>query len=31
VARRILAEDHFGLEKIKQRIVEHLAVWRLAP
>ena len=30
-ARRILDEDHFGLEKIKQRIVEHLAVRRLAP
>ncbi|MFN3286758.1 MAG: endopeptidase La, partial [bacterium] len=30
-ARRILDEDHFGLEKIKQRIIEHLAVRRLAP
>ena len=25
-ARRILEEDHFGLEKIKQRIIEYLAV-----
>ena len=30
-ARRILDEDHFGLDKIKQRIVEYLAVRRLAP
>ena len=30
-ARLILDEDHFGLEKIKQRIIEHLAVRRLAP
>jgi ATP-dependent Lon protease len=30
-ARRILDEDHFGLEKIKRRIVEHLAVRKLAP
>jgi ATP-dependent Lon protease len=30
-ARRILDEDHFGLEKIKQRIVEYLAVRKLAP
>lgn len=30
-ARRILDEDHFGLEKIKQRIVEFLAVRKLAP
>ncbi len=30
-ARRILEEDHFGLEKIKQRIVEYLAVRKLAP
>jgi ATP-dependent Lon protease len=28
-ARRILDEDHFDLEKVKQRIVEHLAVSRL--
>jgi ATP-dependent Lon protease len=31
VARRILDEDHFGLEKIKRRIVEYLAVRKLAP
>jgi ATP-dependent Lon protease len=30
-ARRILAEDHFGLEKIKQRIIEFLAIRKLAP
>jgi ATP-dependent Lon protease len=30
-ARRILDEDHFGLQKIKQRIIEHLAVRKLAP
>ena len=30
-ARRILDADHFGLEKIKQRIVEFLAVRKLAP
>jgi len=30
-ARRILDEDHFGLTKIKQRIVEYLAVRKLAP
>jgi len=30
-ARRILDEDHFGLDKIKQRIVEFLAVRKLAP
>jgi ATP-dependent Lon protease len=30
-ARRVLEEDHFGLEKIKQRIVEYLAVRKLAP
>src|SRR5262249_24563443 len=29
-ARRILEEDHFGLEKIKQRIIEYLAVRKLA-
>ena len=28
-ARRILDEDHFDLEKVKQRIVEHLAVGKL--
>jgi ATP-dependent Lon protease len=30
-ARRVLEEDHFGLDKIKQRIVEYLAVRKLAP
>jgi ATP-dependent Lon protease len=30
-ARRILDADHYGLEKIKQRIIEYLAVRKLAP
>ncbi|WP_445819638.1 endopeptidase La [Bradyrhizobium sp. ISRA442] len=30
-ARRILDADHFGLEKIKRRIIEYLAVRKLAP
>jgi ATP-dependent Lon protease len=30
-ARRVLDQDHFGLEKIKLRIVEYLAVRKLAP
>jgi ATP-dependent Lon protease len=30
-ARRILNADHYGLEKIKRRIVEFLAVRKLAP
>ncbi|MDP1584625.1 MAG: endopeptidase La [Bradyrhizobium sp.] len=30
-ARRILDQDHYGLEKIKSRIVEYLAVRKLAP
>ncbi len=30
-ARRILDQDHFGLEKIKRRIIEYLAVRKLAP
>ena len=30
-ARRILDEDHFGLDKIKRRMVEFLAVRKLAP
>src|SRR5256712_3844401 len=29
VAERILKEDHFGLEKIKERILEYLAVRQL--
>jgi ATP-dependent Lon protease len=31
IARRILDEDHYGLEKIKKRIIEYLAVRKLAP
>lgn len=30
-ARQILDEDHFGLDKIKRRIIEYLAVRKLAP
>ena len=30
-ARRILDEDHYGLERIKIRIIEYLAVRKLAP
>ena len=30
-ARKILDQDHFGLEKVKQRILESLAVRKLAP
>ncbi|MBL8498771.1 endopeptidase La [Nitrosomonas sp. JL21] len=30
-ARRILEADHFGLERIKQRIIEFLAVQKLKP
>jgi ATP-dependent Lon protease len=30
-ARKVLDEDHFGLEKIKRRILEHLAVRKLNP
>ncbi|NLB61259.1 MAG: endopeptidase La, partial [Clostridiales bacterium] len=29
VAREILDRDHFGLEKVKQRIIEHLAIAKL--
>jgi ATP-dependent Lon protease len=28
-ARKTLDEDHFGLEKVKERILEHLAVIKL--
>ncbi len=28
-ARRILAEDHYGLEKVKERVIEYLAVRRM--
>jgi ATP-dependent Lon protease len=31
VARRVLDEDHFGLEKIKRRVLEFLAVRKLNP
>lgn len=31
LAKRILDEDHYGLEKIKSRIIEYLAVRKLAP
>ncbi len=31
VARKILDEDHFGLEKVKERILEILAVKKMAP
>ena len=30
-ARRILDEDHFGLDKVKERIIEFLAVRQLSP
>lgn len=30
-ARRVLDEDHYGLDKIKRRIIEYLAVLKLAP
>ncbi len=30
-ARKILDEDHYGLEKVKRRIIEYLAVRKLAP
>lgn len=30
-ARKCLDEDHFGMEKVKQRIIEFLAVRQLAP
>jgi ATP-dependent Lon protease len=30
-ARQILDEDHYGLEKVKKRIIEYLAVRRLKP
>lgn len=30
-ARKILDEDHFGLEKVKERIIEQLAVRQLSP
>ena len=30
-ARKILDEDHFGLDKVKERIIEYLAVKKLSP
>lgn len=30
-AQKILDEEHFGLEKIKKHIIQHLAVMKLAP
>src|SRR5574341_488300 len=30
LAERILEEDHYGLEKVKERIIEYLAVRQLA-
>lgn len=30
-ARKILDDDHFGLDKVKERIIEYLAVRQLAP
>lgn len=30
-ARKILDDDHFGLEKVKDRIIEYIAVKQLAP
>lgn len=30
-ARKVLDEDHFGLEKVKERILEYLAVRKLSP
>jgi ATP-dependent Lon protease len=30
-ARRVLDEDHYGLDKVKRRIIEYLAVRKLAP
>jgi len=31
LARKVLDEDHFGLEEVKARILEHLAVLKLNP
>jgi ATP-dependent Lon protease len=31
VARKILDDDHFGLEKVKERIIEFISVRQLAP
>ena len=31
IARQVLDEDHFGIAKVKERILEHLAVLKLNP
>ena len=31
LARKMLDDDHFGLEKVKERVIEYLAVRQLAP
>ena len=31
LARKMLDDDHFGLEKVKERVIEYLAVRKLAP
>src|SRR5579872_7318175 len=31
LAEKILDDDHWGLEKVKERILEHLAVQAIAP
>lgn len=30
-ARKVLNDDHYGLEKVKERVIEYLAVKKLAP
>lgn len=30
-ARKVLDEDHYGLDKVKERVIEYLAVRKLAP
>ena len=30
-ARKVLEKDHFGLEKVKERILETIAVWQMNP
>ncbi len=27
-ARRVMEEDHFGIEKVKERVIEHIAVYK---
>ena len=31
IVRRVLEEDHYGIQEVKERIVEHLAVLKLNP